>query len=107
MSVNCGFSGNLFINGLPADIATGGGGGGATDHGALTGLLDDDHTQYHNDTRGDVRYHVKTNAPRLFSGVANPNGSVLPDKAGDLYQDTDDKILYRASDATNSGWVAI
>ena len=37
---------------------TGGGGGtgGVTDHGALTGLLDDDHTQYHNDTRGDARY---------------------------------------------------
>jgi hypothetical protein len=31
-------------------------GKGATDHGALTGLADDDHTQYHNDTRGDARY---------------------------------------------------
>lgn len=26
------------------------------DHGALDGLTDDDHTQYHNDARGDVRY---------------------------------------------------
>lgn len=32
------------------------GGGGVTDHGALTGLGDDDHTQYHNDARGDARY---------------------------------------------------
>ena len=32
-----------------------GGGGGVTDHGALTGLADDDHTQYHNDARGDAR----------------------------------------------------
>lgn len=32
------------------------GGGGVTDHGALTGLADDDHTQYHNDARGDARY---------------------------------------------------
>lgn len=39
---------------------TGGGGGGVTDHGALTGLSDDDHTQYHNDTRGDARYYTKT-----------------------------------------------
>jgi hypothetical protein len=31
-------------------------GGGVTDHGALTGLSDDDHTQYHNNTRGDARY---------------------------------------------------
>jgi hypothetical protein len=26
------------------------------DHGASTGLADDDHTQYHNDARGDARY---------------------------------------------------
>lgn len=32
------------------------GGGGVTDHGALTGLGDDDHPQYHNDARGDARY---------------------------------------------------
>lgn len=32
--------------------------GGATDHGALTGLADDDHTQYHNDARGDARYSL-------------------------------------------------
>ena len=32
------------------------GGGGVTDHGALTGLADDDHTQYHTDARGDARY---------------------------------------------------
>lgn len=31
-------------------------GGGVTDHGLLTGLADDDHPQYHNDTRGDLRY---------------------------------------------------
>lgn len=30
-----------------------------TDHGDLSGLGDDDHTQYHNDTRGDVRYYTK------------------------------------------------
>ena len=33
-----------------------GGGGGVTDHGALTGLGDDDHAQYHTDARGDARY---------------------------------------------------
>ncbi len=36
------------------------GSGGVTDHGALTGLGDDDHSQYHNDTRGDARYYTKT-----------------------------------------------
>ncbi len=29
-------------------------------HGATTGLGDDDHTQYHNNTRGDVRYYTQT-----------------------------------------------
>lgn len=29
-------------------------------HGSLTGLGDDDHTQYHNDTRGDARYYTET-----------------------------------------------
>lgn len=36
----------------------GGGGGGVTDHGLLTGLGDDDHPQYHNDSRGDARYSL-------------------------------------------------
>jgi hypothetical protein len=38
-----------------------GGDGGVTDHGALTGLADDDHSQYHNDSRGDTRYLYKEN----------------------------------------------
>ena len=42
-----------------------GGGGGVTDHGALTGLADDDHPQYHNDTRGDVRYYTKAQIDAL------------------------------------------
>ena len=35
-------------------------GGALNDHGGLTGLGDDDHTQYHNDIRGDIRYYTKT-----------------------------------------------
>lgn len=30
--------------------------GSTTDHGGLSGLTDDDHTQYYNQTRGDARY---------------------------------------------------
>ena len=48
----------------------GGGGGGVTDHGALTGLADDDHTQYHNDTRGDARYARRSNNLSDLSSVA-------------------------------------
>lgn len=40
----------------PPGDGDGGGEGGVTDHGALTGLADDDHSQYHNDARGDARY---------------------------------------------------
>jgi len=36
--------------------ATSTGGGGVADHGALSGLADDDHTQYITTSRGDVRY---------------------------------------------------
>jgi len=47
--------------------------GGVTDHGALTGLGDDDHSQYHNDARGDARYtpvaHVGS------GGTAHSNAS--------------------------------
>ncbi len=46
--------------------ATGSSGGGVTDHGLLTGLADDDHSQYHNDTRGDARY------PQLAGSYSNP-----------------------------------
>jgi len=31
----------------------------AQDHGGLSGLADDDHPQYHNNTRGDARYYTQ------------------------------------------------
>jgi hypothetical protein len=42
-----------------------------TDHGALSGLNDDDHPQYHNDTRGDVRYYTKAANNALLNGKSN------------------------------------
>lgn len=51
-----------------------GGGPGATDHGALTGLADDDHTQYHNDTRGDARYSL---LGHNHTGTYQPLATVL------------------------------
>jgi len=50
----------------------GGGGGGVTDHGALTGLADDDHLQYHTDARGDARYSPLGHA---HPGVYDPAGT--------------------------------
>jgi len=34
---------------------------GAIDHGSIAGLADDDHSQYHNNARGDARYLYKEN----------------------------------------------
>jgi len=43
---------------------------GSIDHGALSGLADDDHAQYHNDVRGDARYYTQTLANARFSRYA-------------------------------------
>lgn len=58
--------------------------GGTSDHGALDGLSDDDHTQYHTDARGDVRYYTKSQTDALLSGatpVASGSVSTAPAKA--------------------------
>lgn len=52
-------------------VPAGGGGGGATDHGVLTGLTDDDHPQYHNDARGDVRYYTKAQVDTSLGTKSN------------------------------------
>lgn len=45
--------------------------GGVTDHGALTGLADDDHTQYLNNTRGDIRYYTKAQVDTSLSSKSD------------------------------------
>jgi hypothetical protein len=59
-----------------ASIITGGGTvTGTTDHGALSGLADDDHTQYLNSTRGDARYPLNTLT--LTAGAGLTGGGTL------------------------------
>lgn len=48
--------------------------GGVTDHGALTGLSDDDHGQYHNDTRGDARYLKLDGSSPMTGSLSAPEG---------------------------------
>lgn len=61
-----------------ADVTLGSGGGGVTDHGALTGLVDDDHPQYHNDARGDARYSAVGHS---HTGTYDPAGSAAAAQA--------------------------
>ena len=49
--------------------------GGVTDHGALTGLADDDHPQYHNDARGDLRYSLLAHTHTLATGATDVTAS--------------------------------
>ena len=59
---------------------------GATgnDHGALTGLGDDDHPQYLNTTRGDARYYTETEVDTI-SGAINASKAALVHSHDDLY----------------------
>lgn len=63
-------------SGVVTDLTATGGGGGVTDHGALTGLWDDDHTQYHTDARGDARYYTKSEVDTSLSGKVASNTAI-------------------------------
>lgn len=52
----------------PATVSSG---GGVTDHGALTGLSDDDHPQYINTARGDARYYTQSQLDTSLAGKAS------------------------------------
>ena len=56
---------------VPTAQLPSGSGGGATDHGALTGLADDDHTQYLTQARGDARYYTETESNSLLAAKAD------------------------------------
>jgi hypothetical protein len=78
---------------------------GSSDHGALTGLADDDHTQYHTDARGDARYSLLAhNHSALYeplitksTGYAKWNGT-----AWTFVNET-----YQASSANLTSWSAL
>jgi hypothetical protein len=46
--------------------------GVATSHGLLSGLVNDDHIQYHTDARGDIRYYTKAQVDSLIAGITSP-----------------------------------
>lgn len=50
-------------------------GAGSIDHGELEGLSGDDHTQYHNNERGDARYYTQSGVDSQMAGKANVDHS--------------------------------
>jgi len=52
------------VNALLATVS-----GGVSDHGELIGLSDDDHVQYHNNTRGDARYYTKPEVDTISGSI--------------------------------------
>lgn len=68
--------------------------GGITAHDQLSGLVDDDHTQYHNDTRGDVRYYQKSQV------YTQAETDALNWAAGDITSGTFDNARIAASNVT-------
>jgi hypothetical protein len=68
------------------------GGGGVIDHGSLTGLIDDDHTQY-----------------VIIDGVfsSDPNGILTPSRVGAVIVDTTNDKLWQAVGTTNTDWKEI
>jgi hypothetical protein len=91
--------------GLVVDATTEGTGGGGpggpgvTDHGALTGLGDDDHPQYHTDARGDVRYYTKAGGDTHYDARYDTLGAADNSVAAHVAQ-TDPHVQYlRQSEA--------
>jgi hypothetical protein len=59
-----------YQNGAWVRVPISDGSGGTLDHSALANLLQDTHTQYHNDARGDARYYTQTALDGYLSNKA-------------------------------------
>ncbi len=63
---------------------TGGADGAVIDHGTLDGLSDDDHSQYHNDARGDARYFQETEFLAASAGAGDSGKPIKLDADGNV-----------------------
>ena len=66
-------------------IGFSGGGGGVTAHSALTGLGNDDHPQYHNNTRGDARYSPINPVTLGVNATADATNKLAVSSAASLF----------------------
>ena len=71
--------------------------GAVSDHGALSGLGDDDHAQYHNDARGDARYAPLARNITAGAGLTG-GGSLTTDRTIDVAAHADGSIVVNAND---------
>ncbi|KKL65867.1 hypothetical protein LCGC14_2150690, partial [marine sediment metagenome] len=79
-----------------------------TDHGNLSGLTDDDHTQYHTDARGDARYYTEAeldagqldNRYHTEAEITTISGDIV---AAYIAADVVVSTAYAAADTTISG----
>lgn len=53
-------------------------------HATLTDLDEDDHTQYHNDERGDVRYYLKGEHINVSAGAADAGKPIVLNASGEV-----------------------
>ncbi|MGI0075911.1 MAG: hypothetical protein ACREAU_00715 [Nitrosopumilaceae archaeon] len=78
---------------------------GVTDHGALTGLGDDDHLQYFNEPRGDARYsqlgHLHVKADITDFAHTHPISEVI-----NLQTELDNRLL-KTGDAMTAGFLTL
>ena len=70
------------------------------DHGELGGLGGDDHTQYHNDTRGDIRYFQQSQFLSASAGVADAGKPIQLDTDGRLAASFSAKGLWETGGPT-------
>jgi hypothetical protein len=70
-----------------------------SDHGALTGLADDDHTQYHNDTRGDARYPLKSNNLSDLASAATARSNLGLDTTANQTDSADKRFMTDAQES--------
>jgi len=83
---------------------------GIRDHGDLMGKGDDDHPQYHNDARGDARYHTKevlastaTGEGMALIGVEDAAGNFTHNRGEDVLAELHDMIEAKAGVQTLQG----
>lgn len=91
---------NVLINGSgtsgdPYVVSSTSSGGGITDHGALTGLLDDDHPQYMTQTESDARYiqsEVDGSTTNEIQTLSKTGSTISLSNGGGSVTDTDTQL---------------